>query len=66
MATPPVKVFGPPLSTAVSRVLVCLLEKDVPFQLFPVSMAKGEHKKPDYLKLQPFGQVPAFQMDDIN
>ncbi|GKD67959.1 glutathione S-transferase-like protein, partial [Tanacetum coccineum] len=65
MATPPVKVFGPPLSTAVSRVLVCLLEKAVPFQLFPVSMAKGEHKKPDYLKLQPFGQVPAFQDDDI-
>nr|GEZ68949.1 glutathione S-transferase-like [Tanacetum cinerariifolium] len=65
MAAPPVKVFGPPLSTAVSRVLVCLLEKDVPFQLVPVSMAKGEHKKPDYLKLQPFGQVPAFQDDDI-
>ncbi|PWA86870.1 S-crystallin, Glutathione S-transferase (GST) [Artemisia annua] len=40
MATAPVKVFGPPLSTAVSRVLVCLLEKDVPFQLVPISMAK--------------------------
>ena len=52
MATPPVKVFGPPLSTAVSRVLVCLIEKDVPFQLVPISMAKGEHKKPEYLKLQ--------------
>ncbi|KAI3783297.1 hypothetical protein L1987_42374 [Smallanthus sonchifolius] len=64
MATP-VKVYGPPLSTAVSRVLVCLLEKDVPFQLVPVSMAKMEHKKPDYIKMQPFGQVPAFQDDDI-
>ena len=52
MATPSVKVFRPQLSTAVSRVLVCLIEKDVPFQLVPVSMAKGEHKKPDYLKLQ--------------
>ncbi|KAJ0750166.1 putative glutathione transferase [Helianthus annuus] len=65
MATPPVKVYGPPLSTAVSRVLVCLLEKDVPFQLVPVNMAKMEHKKPDYVKMQPFGQVPAFQDDDI-
>ncbi|KAI3757312.1 hypothetical protein L6452_04846 [Arctium lappa] len=64
MATP-VTVYGPPLSTAVSRVLVCLLEKDVPFQLVPISMAKGEHKKPDYLKIQPFGQVPAFQDDEI-
>ena len=52
MATTPVKVFGPQLSTAVSRVLVCLIEKDVPFQLVPISMAKGEHKKPEYLKLQ--------------
>ncbi|KAF9621754.1 hypothetical protein IFM89_027608 [Coptis chinensis] len=28
-------------------------------------MAKGEHKLPDYLKIQPFGQVPAFQDEDI-
>lgn len=61
----PVKVYGPTLSTAVSRVLACLLEKDVHFQLLPVNMAKGEHKKPDYLKIQPFGQVPAFQDENI-
>ncbi|EOY15154.1 Ubiquitin-like superfamily protein isoform 1 [Theobroma cacao] len=60
MATP-VKVYGPPMSTAVSRVLACLLEKDVQFQLIPVNMFKGEHKSPDFLKIQPFGQVPAFQ-----
>ncbi|KAM0041743.1 putative Thioredoxin-like superfamily [Helianthus debilis subsp. tardiflorus] len=28
-------------------------------------MAKMERKKPDYIKMQPFGQVPAFQDDDI-
>ncbi|KAK3427489.1 hypothetical protein EUGRSUZ_F03703 [Eucalyptus grandis] len=61
----PVKVYGPPLSTAVSRVLACLLEKDVEFQLVPVNMANGEHKKPEYLKIQPFGQVPAFQDESI-
>ncbi|XP_020237365.1 glutathione S-transferase isoform X2 [Cajanus cajan] len=60
-----VKVYGPPMSTAVSRVLACLLEKDVQFQLIPVNMAKGEHKKPPFLKIQPFGQVPAFQDDHI-
>ncbi|KAJ3681927.1 hypothetical protein LUZ60_014500 [Juncus effusus] len=59
MAT--VTVYGPPLSTAVSRVLACLFEKDVEFKLSPVDMAKGQHKSSDYLKLQPFGQVPAFQ-----
>ncbi|XP_019054394.1 PREDICTED: glutathione S-transferase-like [Nelumbo nucifera] len=65
MATP-VKVYGPPMSTAVSRVLACLLEKQVQFQLISVNMSKGEHKKPDFLKLQPFGQVPAFQDEDIS
>ncbi|XP_062164153.1 glutathione S-transferase-like [Alnus glutinosa] len=65
MATP-VKVYGPAMSTAVSRVLACLLEKNVDFQLIPVNMSKGEHKKPDFLKIQPFGQVPAFEDDGIS
>ncbi|XAR64236.1 Glutathione transferase [Bertholletia excelsa] len=66
MAATGVKVYGPPLSTAVSRVLGCLLEKDVQFQLIPINLAKGEHKKPDFLKLQPFGQVPAFEDEGLS
>ncbi|CAJ2675810.1 glutathione S-transferase chloroplastic-like [Trifolium pratense] len=68
MATPPpaVKVYGPALSTAVSRVLACLNEKDIPFQLIPLNMSKGEHKNPHFLKIHPFGQVPAFQDDHIS
>lgn len=62
----PVKVYGPTLSTAVSRVLACLLEKDVEFQLIPINMSKGEHKKPDFLRMQPFGQVPAFQDESVS
>ncbi|KAK7384952.1 hypothetical protein VNO78_30655 [Psophocarpus tetragonolobus] len=66
MAAATVKVYGPAMSTAVSRVLACLLEKDVEFQLIPVNMSKGEHKKPQFLKIHPFGQVPAFQDDDVS
>ncbi|KAK8945385.1 Glutathione S-transferase F10 [Platanthera guangdongensis] len=47
-----VTVYGPPLSTAVARVLACLFEKEVSFQLAAVDMAKGQHKSPDFLKLQ--------------
>ncbi|KAK0576712.1 hypothetical protein LWI29_022266 [Acer saccharum] len=65
MATP-VKLYGPPLSTAVSRVLACLLEKDVQFQLAPIDLSKGEQKKPEFLKMQPFGQVPAFEDENIS
>ncbi|KAL6982639.1 glutathione transferase [Sarracenia purpurea var. burkii] len=61
-----VKVYGPSISVAVSRVLACLLEKDVQFQLITINLAKAEHKKPDFLKLQPFGQVPAFQDESIS
>ncbi|KAJ1425105.1 Thioredoxin-like superfamily [Sesbania bispinosa] len=51
MATP-VKVYGPAMSTAVSRVLASLIEKDIQFQLIPVNMSKGEHKNPNFLKIQ--------------
>ncbi|THU44898.1 hypothetical protein C4D60_Mb02t12240 [Musa balbisiana] len=56
-----VTVYGPPISPAVSRVLACLLEKDVVFNLVNIDMSKAQHKSPDFLKRQPFGQVPAFQ-----
>ena len=53
MSTPaPAKVYGPPLSTAVSRVLACLLEKHVRFQVINVDLLKREHKSPQYIKLQ--------------
>ncbi|KAJ0966920.1 hypothetical protein J5N97_023837 [Dioscorea zingiberensis] len=61
-----VKVYGPTLSTAVCRVLACLLEKEVDFQLLPVDMSKGQHRSPDFLKLHPFGQVPVFQDESIS
>ena len=57
----PVTVYGPAISPAVARVAACLMEKDMPFELQPVDMSKGEHKSPSFLKLQPFGQVPAFK-----
>ncbi|PKA56027.1 Glutathione S-transferase F11 [Apostasia shenzhenica] len=47
-----VTVYGPAMSTAVSRVLACLLEKDVPFQLVAVDLAKAQHRSPDFLKIQ--------------
>ena len=48
----PVKVYGTPMSTAVSKVLACLYEKNVEFELISINMSKGEHKKPEFLKLQ--------------
>ncbi|ESW13430.1 hypothetical protein PHAVU_008G195400 [Phaseolus vulgaris] len=58
-----VKVYGPHSASA-KRVLVCLLEKEVEFEVVPVDLLKGEHKGPEFLKLQPFGAVPVIQDGD--
>ncbi|XP_057967153.1 glutathione S-transferase F9-like [Malania oleifera] len=58
------KVYGP--GTAASRrVLLCLVEKDIPFEIVPVDLVKGEHKSPEFLKLQPFGVLPVIQDGDF-
>ncbi|XP_021280274.1 glutathione S-transferase F6-like [Herrania umbratica] len=60
-----IKVHGSVLSTAAQRVLLCLYEKEVHFQFVPVNMGAGEHKSENYLSLNPFGQVPAFEEGDF-
>lgn len=46
------KVFGLPASTDVSRVLTCLFEKEVGFQLIRIDTYNKDHKVPEFLKLQ--------------
>jgi glutathione S-transferase len=38
---------------------------DVPFELVPVATMEGERKGPDYLALNPFGQVPVIADGDF-
>jgi glutathione S-transferase len=40
------------------RVKVVLAEKNLPYETVPVDLKKGEQKKPEYLKLNPYGKVP--------
>ncbi|PPQ98158.1 hypothetical protein CVT26_003204 [Gymnopilus dilepis] len=57
------KLYGSPFSTCTKRVAVVLHEKQVPFELIPVDYAKGEHKTPEFLDKQPFGQMPYIDDD---
>ncbi|XP_021898453.1 glutathione S-transferase F9-like [Carica papaya] len=59
-----VKVYGPAYASP-KRVLVVLVEKGIEFETVPVDLVKGEHKHPDFLKLQPFGTVPLVQDGDL-
>ena len=46
-----VKVYGPAYASS-KRVLVCLVEKEIEFETVPLDLFKGEHKGPEFLKLQ--------------
>ena len=53
-----VKIFGSAMATCTMRVLVVAKELKVPVELVGVNFATAEHKSPEYLKKQPFGQMP--------
>jgi glutathione S-transferase len=56
MAT--IKLYDFLSSPNCQRVKVVLTEKKLPYETVPVDLKKGEQKKPEYLKLNPYGKVP--------
>jgi len=59
------KIFGNPMSTCTRRVTATLHEKQAKFELVTLDFAKGEHKQPDNLARQPFGQIPSLTDGDF-
>jgi glutathione S-transferase len=59
-----VDVYGDARATCTQRVLILLEELDLKYDLKTVNLSKGEHKKPEFMELQPFGKVPAIKYDD--
>lgn len=55
----PVKLYRHPLSGHAHRVELFLALLRVPHELVFVDLAKGAHKQPEFLAINPFGQVPA-------
>ena len=49
----------------VARVLACLFEKDVEFQLIRVDSFRGPNRMPQYLKLQPHGEALTFEDGNV-
>jgi glutathione S-transferase len=52
------KLYGHPMSTCTRKVLTTLAEKNEKADFVLVDIMKGDQKKPDYLAMHPFGQVP--------
>jgi glutathione S-transferase len=57
------KIYGNPASTCTRKVLALFAEKNIKPELVTIDFAKGEHKSPEHMKRQPFGQVPALEDD---
>ena len=59
-----IKLYGVPMSRAM-RAIWMLEELELPFELVKVDFADGGTRKPDYLRINPNGHVPALQDGDV-
>ncbi|KAG1759249.1 glutathione S-transferase [Suillus occidentalis] len=58
-----VKLYGFPPSTCTRLVALVCKEKEIPYELISVNLAKGEQKHASFTAVQPFGQVPYIDDD---
>ncbi|WP_394202604.1 glutathione S-transferase family protein [Marinagarivorans algicola] len=61
----PIKLYRNLLSGHCHRVELMLSLLNIPYETIDLDMANGAHKAPDYLKISPFGQVPAIDDNGI-
>jgi glutathione S-transferase len=71
LAAAPIKLYRSPLSGHCHRVQLMLLFLDLPHEVIDLDLAGQQHKSPEFLKLSPFGLVPAiddngFTLSDSN
>lgn len=61
----PLVLHGVKLSGHCHRVELFLSLLGLPFEYRPVDLAGGAHRKPDFLALNPFGQVPVLEDGEV-
>nr|BAM21533.1 glutathione S-transferase like protein [Dianthus caryophyllus] len=60
-----IKVYGAKKAACPQRVIACLIELGIDYDVIFVDLESGHHKQPDFLALQPFGQVPVIEDGDF-
>ena len=58
-----IKLYDFKSSPNCQRVKVVLAEKNLPYEIVPIDLAKKEQKNPEYLKMNPYGKVPVLTDD---
>jgi len=59
-----VNVYGDVKATCTQRVLILLEELNLKYEVKSVDLGKGEQRGEEFMKLQPFGKVPAVEYDE--
>ncbi|BCL73959.1 glutathione S-transferase (plasmid) [Vibrio nigripulchritudo] len=59
------KLYWHPISGHAHRAHMLLSMLDLEFKLIPIDLIAGEQKTPDFLALNPFGQIPVLVDGDI-
>ena len=57
------KLHYHPLSTYSRRVRIAFIEKGIRAEPVEIDMARGAHRQPEYLALNPYGRVPTLEED---
>jgi glutathione S-transferase len=59
------KLYDSPECPFCQKTRIVLAEKDLSYETIPVDLKAGEQKRPDFLKLNPFGKVPVLIDDEV-
>jgi len=59
------KVYGWAVSPWMARALVCLEEAGVEYEVVPMSRCGGDHRRPEHLARNPFGEIPVLEDGDL-
>lgn len=59
------KLYDSPECPFCQKTRIVLAEKDLSYETVPVDLQAGEQKRPDFLKLNPFGKVPVLIDDEV-
>uniref|UniRef100_A0A0D9Y8L3 glutathione transferase n=1 Tax=Oryza glumipatula TaxID=40148 RepID=A0A0D9Y8L3_9ORYZ len=61
----PMKVYGWVVSPWMARVLVALEEAGAEYEVVPMSRSGGDHRRPEHLARNPFGEIPVLEDGDL-
>ncbi len=60
-----IRLYGHPLSGHSHRVRLFLSLLQLPHEVVEVDLLRGEHKRPEFLAMNPLGQVPVIEDGDL-